>query len=169
LVARNAEPKEPAVKATRLLPCVALALTACAGGPSSATFEVAGKAEPVLNPHASNQTLDIQIEGERAGIDPAHDVVFTLNVPFTPGAFDCSSTTATVTYYEPAGSTPGQPSFVAPTWAATLGLPGTSCSGDWQQQGSRMVGSFRATMTQLLVHSTQTREASGTFDVALPN
>jgi hypothetical protein len=154
---------------TRLLVCAALTLAACGGAPASATFEVDGKAESILHPHASTQPLDIDIEGERAGIDPAHDVVFSLEVAMTPGAFDCQSMIPTVTYYEPVGSTPGQPSFVAPTWAASLYLPGTSCSGEWRQQGSRMVGSFHAIMTQLLVKSAQTREASGTFDVPLPN
>src|SRR5262249_14913288 len=119
--------------------------------------------------HARMQVQDIEIEGERAGIDPAHDVVFSVDVPTAPGAFDCTSMIPTATYYQPVGNTPGEPSFVAPTWAASLYLPGTSCSGEWRQQGSRMVGSLHAIMTQLLVNSTQTREASGTFDLPMPN
>lgn len=168
------QPKEPDVKATRLLPCIALVLVACGGSdPGFATFEAADKAEMIVNPKAVNQkqgeqTLDIQIEGDRADDDPAHAVVFLVNVPTTPGAFDCTSAAPAVTYYEPSGSTPGAPSFVAPTWAASSLTPGTSCSGEWQQQGSRMVGSFSATMMQLLVDSTQTLAASGTFDVPMP-
>jgi hypothetical protein len=162
------------VKATRLLPCIALVIVACGGSePGTATFEAAGKAETIVNPEASNQkqgsqTLDIQIEGDRANDDPAHTVVFYVDLPPTPGAFDCTSAVPAVTYYEPSGSTPGAPPFVAPTWAATNVTPGSSCSGEWQQEGSRLVGSFSATMTQLLVNSTQTLTASGTFDVAMP-
>jgi hypothetical protein len=158
------------VKATHLLACIALVFAACATpAPGTATFEVDGNAESIVNPHARMQAQDIEIEGERTGIDPAHDVVFSLDVPIAPGAFDCTSMITTATYYEPVGNTPGEPSFVAPTWAASRDLPGTSCSGEWRQQGSRMVGSLHAIMTQLLVKSTQTREASGTFDVPMPN
>ena len=155
------------MKATRLLPYISIVLAACGGGVGSATFEIDGQAESILNPFVTTQTQDIQIEGDRADTDSAHSVVFFLDVPMTPGAFDCSATTPTVTYYGPAGSTPGQPSYVAPTWAASFYLAGTSCSGEWQRQGSRMVGSFRATMTPLLDSSAQTREASGTFDLPM--
>ena len=158
------------MKATRLLAGIALAFAACAApAPGTATLEVDGKAESIVNPHARTQGQDIEIEGDRDGIDLAHDVVFSLDIPTAPGAFDCTSMIPTVTYYEPVGSTSGEPSFVAPTWAASLYLPGTSCSGEWRQQGSRMVGSLHAIMTQLLVKSMQTREASGTFDLPMPN
>jgi hypothetical protein len=157
------------MRMNRLTICCALMLGACAGGPSHATIEVDGKAESVINPQSRNQTSDFQIEGDRADVDPQHSVVFFVDVPTTPGPFDCTSPHAAVTYYEPGGSTPGKPSFVVPTWAADFTSPGTSCSGEWQKEGSHMVGSFRATMTQLLVNSTRTREASGTFDVPTPN
>jgi hypothetical protein len=159
------------VKATRVLPYIALVLVGCGGDPGaagSATFEAAGRPESIVNPSASTQQLDIQIEGDRAGTDAAHAVVFFVDVPPTPGAFDCTSFAPSVTYYEASGSVPGDPSFVAPTWVATNLQAGSSCSGEWQQQGARMVGSFTATLTQLLVASPQTLDVSGSFDVPMP-
>ena len=159
------------MKAKRLLTGIALLIVGCGGDPGaagSATFEAAGKPESIVNPVSRTQQLDIQVEGDRTGTDAAHAVVFFVDVPPAPGAFDCTSFAPSVTYYEASGSVPGDPSFVASTWVATNLQAGSSCSGEWQQQGSRMVGSFSATLTQLLVDSPQTLDVSGTFDVPMP-
>lgn len=164
------------MKTNRQLACCALVLlAACGGAAGHATFAVDGQAESIVNlsghrtpcSRGTCPQATIQIEGDRANADPPHHVVFSLDIPVAAGPFDC--TTAAVTYYEPAGSTPGAPSFAAPTWVADKYNTGTSCSGDWEQQGSQMVGCVCATLKQLLVDSTQTRQASGCFDVAAPN